>query len=804
MRYLSLFSGIEAASVAWKPLGWECVGVAEIEPFPVAVLKHHYPDVPQLGSVTDITEERIKSLGHIDLIVGGFPCQDLSVAGKRKGMVEGETRSGLFFDAMRIVRWARRNNGLRWLLVENVPGIFSSRHGRDFAALVGEMVGGEFGVPRNGWQNTGVALGEEGQMEWCVLDAQWFGVAQRRRRLFALADFGNWADREPVLLERDCLLGNFAPQRQTREVAPTIPSRSTAGGGLGTDFDCDGGLRAVAARMVAFGEYVDDGTASAMKARDYKDATDLVAQTYSTPAIGHIVEDDVASTITKNTGAGGETQNPAFVAQPVPHAFKVRQGCEGGGKGYLGSDELAFTISTHQDQHIAQPIAFAQNQLGEVRTGDVMGTLNTNSNASGRCTPMVAQPIHYRKSRRAQSTEDHETWVEDEATNTLNCFDVGDIRAVDVVAQPVAIAWDEELNASVEQAGTLLRGGQGGRHDGVMQPVATDLYNGAIDGDVTHSIRVGNGNAMGGVPSVMQPVDDSLYNQGITQWDGHHANATQTRPAKALRALRQAVGEEAITVWGLGILAALQPAKVLQQHLHGAGFRSAAFSRSWVVYCALSRPEDGSGWLLQSLRETGCEGCPPQGWEPSEQLCRELGAYLSELSQPGPQAARFVRDLWIASEGSGVLRQALSAVQEVGRSAGHQRQSICSASERIRKQPREEMRGAGMREQVSRERVLRETRQTGQAWDARPSAENEKRGSGSGVGQTTLLVRRLVVEECEFLQGFPRGYTAIPWRGKPASECPDGPRYKALGNSFAVPVVRWIGERIAAVSEVTA
>ena len=106
MRYLSLFSGIEAASVAFLPLGWECVAVAEIEKFSCAVLAHHYPDVKNLGDITKITEDQIKALGPIDLIVGGFPCQDLSVAGKRKGLTCEETglntRSGLFYEAMRI------------------------------------------------------------------------------------------------------------------------------------------------------------------------------------------------------------------------------------------------------------------------------------------------------------------------------------------------------------------------------------------------------------------------------------------------------------------------------------------------------------------------------------------------------------------------------------------------------------------------------------------------------------------------------------------------------------------------------
>lgn len=230
MRFLSLFSGIEAASVAWEPLGWECVGVAEIEPFPCAVLSHHYPAVPNLGSVTDITEEDIKNLGQIDLVVGGFPCQDLSVAGKRKGLRNDDgttTRSGLFFDAMRIVQWAREHGGCRFLLVENVPGLFSSNQGRDFAEVVGEMAGCRYDVPDNGWQNTGVCLGSEGMVEWCVLDAQWFGVAQRRRRVFALADFGEWADRPPLLFERHSLSGDSAPSRQAGERVAEGATEST-------------------------------------------------------------------------------------------------------------------------------------------------------------------------------------------------------------------------------------------------------------------------------------------------------------------------------------------------------------------------------------------------------------------------------------------------------------------------------------------------------------------------------------------------------------------------------------------------
>ena len=247
LRFLSLFSGIEAASVAWNPLGWECVAVAEIEPFPCSVLAHHYPEVPNLGDVTKITEDQIKQLGHIDVVVGGFPCQDVSVAGKRKGLTNADgtsTRSGLFFTGFQIFLWAKQHCDARFLLIENVPGLYSSHKGRDFAAVVGHMAGlDEVRVPAQGWGAEGVAVGDNGLLEWCTLDAQWFGLAQRRKRVFALLDTGNWPGRPPILLEPQSLRGDSPPSREPgQRPAPTLNARTQGGGGLGTDFDCDGGL----------------------------------------------------------------------------------------------------------------------------------------------------------------------------------------------------------------------------------------------------------------------------------------------------------------------------------------------------------------------------------------------------------------------------------------------------------------------------------------------------------------------------------------------------------------------------------
>ena len=158
MKFLSLCSGIEAASCAWNPLGWEAVAFSEIEPFPCRVLAHHFPDVPNVEDMTMIKGEEFR--GTVDLIVGGTPCQDFSIAGKRAGM-DGE-RSGLARDFARLLREIRP----RWFVWENVPGAFSTNGGRDFGTFI-------------------LSLDELGYgLAWRVLDAQHFGVPQRRRRIF--------------------------------------------------------------------------------------------------------------------------------------------------------------------------------------------------------------------------------------------------------------------------------------------------------------------------------------------------------------------------------------------------------------------------------------------------------------------------------------------------------------------------------------------------------------------------------------------------------------------------------------------
>lgn len=265
MRYLSLFSGIEACSAAWKPLGWTCVAVAEIEPFPAAVLAHHYPGVPNLGDVTAIADAQIAALGSIDLVVGGSPCQDLSVAGKRAGLA-GE-RSSLFHEQVRIFHAARTFCGARFLLWENVPGAFSSHGGRDFGIVVGSMAGCELGVPRGGWGTCGAAIGSHGLVEWRVLDAQYVrveshprAVPQRRRRVFALLDTGDWRDRPPILLEPEGLRGHPAPRREAGQGSAAKSLCCSDGGIDRKDHGADAGEIAPTLRSMEFeGSHANGG-----------------------------------------------------------------------------------------------------------------------------------------------------------------------------------------------------------------------------------------------------------------------------------------------------------------------------------------------------------------------------------------------------------------------------------------------------------------------------------------------------------------------------------------------------------------
>lgn len=523
ITYGSVCSGIEAASCAWDSLGWKPAWFAEIEAFPSAVLNHHFPDVSNLGDMTKIAEKILSDeVAAPDVLVGGTPCQAFSVAGLRKGLSDDRGILTLKYvelaDAIDSKR-AQQGKEPSFIVWENVPGVLSNSDnpfGHFLAGISGADEALEPGDrPEHGkanahwrwdaktsshvpkWTNAGCIIGSKRKVAWRILDAQYFGVAQRRRRIFVVASASEKFDPFKVLLEFDGLRRDIAPSRGAQEIAaatirtgvkvgshwdhplnahPTInQSHNTGGIGLSNQelFSQRGcGLVSTdnrAFRMVAFGEYIEDGTASTCKARDYKDATDLAVHGTQDPDISigvahtigrnqgqenaifcmqHAVvgrgqnagpggkgyQTDIAFTmdamptadvvvygipgnwIGRKPENGGNSVEPMHDIAPcltttdkhgVAYAFAENTRCEvrfyngdgsispclstGGGKPGQGNP-CVLVDEKELCEFCARYTAFQQNASGELREGAVAGTINTNSNPSGRNTPMVYEP----------------------------------------------------------------------------------------------------------------------------------------------------------------------------------------------------------------------------------------------------------------------------------------------------------------------------------------------------------------------------------------------------------------------------
>jgi len=211
----SLFDGVAGFPLVASHYGITTKWASEIEPFPIRVSQKHFPDMKHLGDVTLINGAEIEP---VDIISFGSPCQDMSVAGKRAGL-EG-ARSGLFAEAVRIIREMRQStDGVypRFAIWENVPGAFSSNKGQDFRAVLEEITEAKIPVPRSGrWAESGLVRGNGRAVAWRVLDAQYWGVPQRRKRIFLVADFTGECAGE-VFPEREGLLGNSAESGEARE-----------------------------------------------------------------------------------------------------------------------------------------------------------------------------------------------------------------------------------------------------------------------------------------------------------------------------------------------------------------------------------------------------------------------------------------------------------------------------------------------------------------------------------------------------------------------------------------------------------
>lgn len=350
LRFLSVCSGIEAASVAWPQ--WEAVAFAEIEKFPSAVLAHHYPDVPNLG---DFTKIDTTTLGQVDILCGGTPCQAFSVAGARRSLDDERGNLTLAFVelAHELAGYGKTTgNGLRNVIWENVPGVLSTKDNA-FGCFLAGLVGADDPiVPSGKWTSHGMVAGPKGWAAWAVKDAQFFGLAQRRKRVIVVADFGSGADPAAVLFEPESVYRDTPPSREAREgvargfecgpqgggfteISPTLdtrckdgPIRNQLGAGVMT-YGIPGnwigrapenGGNAVEPKVevspcltkadrhgvATFDrqsncEYGEANIASTVSARDYKSPTDLVTCVHGTQ--DPCTSKDTAFALGRNNGA---------------------------------------------------------------------------------------------------------------------------------------------------------------------------------------------------------------------------------------------------------------------------------------------------------------------------------------------------------------------------------------------------------------------------------------------------------------------------------------------------------------------
>lgn len=335
----SLFDGIGGWLLAARHAGVTPVWASEIEPFPCSVTARHFPDVKRLGDITQIDPD---TLPPVDIICAGSPCQDLSIAGKRKGL-NGE-RSGLFRTAVDLVRRMRERTAgkyPRFFVWENVPGAFSSNRGMDFQAVLEEIGESEIPMPQgNRWAPAGLVQFPGAEIAWRVLDAQYWGVPQRRKRIFLVADFAAHDRRAgEILFEQESVSGDTAASEGAGEGATGGTEDCARTSGALTPWD-------VQSRRI----YDENGTMAAL---------------YS--------------------GDGQGTHNGAvfiraagFVGKAAPSAGNI---------GY--AKELAPTLLAGKEMHVAvYDMTHADEVMRPVKDG-IVPTLNARMGTGGNQVPVV-------------------------------------------------------------------------------------------------------------------------------------------------------------------------------------------------------------------------------------------------------------------------------------------------------------------------------------------------------------------------------------------------------------------------------
>lgn len=645
LAYLSVCSGIEAATVAWEPLGFRALAFSEIEPFARTVLSHHYGHVPLHGDFTVLRDE--EWIGGADVLVGGTPCQAFSVAGLRRSL--DDSRGNLSLEFVRLAdaideRRARLGLPPCIVLWENVPGVLSVRDNA-FGCFLSGLSGEDapFVPPRGKWTNAGLALGPSRAVAWRILDAQYFGLAQRRRRVFVVASAREGFDPAAVLLEFEGLRRDSPPRREARQDAAA------------------------------------DAASGAGDRRSHWDGVEhphpTLNQSFNTGTIGYSNQELFSQ---RGAGLVGEASTGE-----VSHCLNA------GGMGR--QDYETETLVTH-----------ALRAEG----------FDASEDGTGRGTPLVPVQAFYSTESRCDN------FPPPDVSPPLKVGSNGG-------GQPPAIAFsakDHGADATEELSPTLR----------------------AMPHDASHA----NGGGQMAVAFAQNSRDEVRLMGGDGQIVGVLAAEPGSKQTSYVALPIQEVGKRTGISTddpraGIGIGTDGDPMYTLQ-----------AGAQHGVAY-----PLD--------LRNAGRD--PDKRDEQNRQ-----GLGLGEDGDPSPTistafvpgVAAYAFQTRIARNGRGGMGDLVNALNAQSGGTGKGDAAPCVA-----------------------------------VADTLGVGSNQTSGFESEVVAASMAVRRLTPEECESLQGFPRGYTRIPWKRKPAEDCPDGPRYRALGNSMAVNVMRWIGARIRAAVE---
>ena len=758
LTYATVCSGIECMSAAVAPLGgWKPVFFSEVEPFPCALLEHHYPEVPNLGDMTKIKAEKvgdekwritngtdvIELAGRLGCLAGGTPCQDVSVAGKRKGMAEGSgTRSSLAFHFARLCRELQP----RWVLWENVPGVLTSNGGRDFAHFIRSI--GECGY----------------SLAYRTLDAQWVrvdglprAVPQRRRRVWLVGHLGDsWRTPAEILFEPQGVRGDTPPRR----IAGQGFTREAGGGAQGAD-------RPVPTNSNG-GDVMPALTARDLEARMTGQADRSGGYVMQPSGFDPYEPGGVKSDSPELSGALVNGSSPGFHNAVCfeNHQTDAR----------TTEVEVAPTMgATHNAQAannnplVVAPVSISTKQQSLSVSTEVAATLASNDFKEPQAVVAPAD-VFGKVSHAVNKNGDGERYAKIDVAETRNTFSNTEARTQEVVVQPKdgVVAIDMDKNKPTNADKPVRKGGAG---FGVSEKGASYTLTARDQHAVAYAIDSMGSNSMKSKnpKSGCREVECAPTLTTVDSAPVKHQGGTAVvafLPGNSGKARSVAADEE------------VSPTLMRTQ---GESGNKVAVAAECVGVFDMGARKTGAGTDTSGASPTilAAHGTDPHA------VCIGFNAEQRTHDQTPHEN---LGETLAACHKCGVAIGLDRASFNQGRNAkfGFSVEEECA--------PTVVSKGPGA---VSFEPGIAKREGSSHRFSAEvTSTLRADMGDNLPAVAVDYIVRRLTPLECERLQGLPDGYTKIPYRGKPDDECPDTPRYKALGNGWAVNCARWICQRI--------